>query len=569
MNSVVTTLFHLTTAIMVASCALQKPQSWNPDERSGLVGLDSRRDIVADIVPIDKEKKQLTVKIKGKMIERMISIPINRNDPATQYFDLYYFVRMPTNRATKTVLYIPGGPGQFMPGPIVMLTIADFLTDNGYNVVFYHPRGAGFSQIPASNRYDKFLKTSYVLDDIEAIRQDLIQQNFLGASGNWAAIIGYSFGTVVAQQYAGTYGNLERLILIGVESRHSFESSHDVFDQMANKIREINRSTLETIYKRKQFDQLTSKQKSDIIDKAFGTKDEKGIYQIVEEKFGTVGFVISEYCALKDELAKYQLDKYSLQFFRALRSLRDVGWFPAWQRQEHWATQIKDGVLGSTSVDADCGSDLTESSDRVLNVVSIYDGINMRFLKKWLDNGRANLRDAVRASGGETHYERGINKYLNKVGIDESETIVPWDPARARYKHDKPTLILNGSADTIPVGEAADHFFLNALDGPRILINYPGVGHVYFLPRIPSKPELAPSESLTECNCIPPEKPAVCMPGAWILDCLIYSFLEMSPETFSSPNDNNVLPVIMQHDASICYRDQNTSQTRKVGNKCP
>lgn len=535
-----TFLLHLVLALCLTFCASQRHEVWPPDERSGLGKFD-KRDF--DLRGVASTRN---------ILERTISVPINRNDRSTKYFDLYYFVRMPATRGAKTVLYVPGGPGQFMPGPIVMMTIADFLTSNGYNVVFYHPRGAGFSQIPPPNRYDKFLKTSYVLDDIEAIRQD-----FLGKSGKWDAVIGYSFGSDVAQQYAGAYkSNVERLILIGVQSRHSFQGSSDAFDQITNHIRDINRSTLEKIYQRTEFNDLTPQQKGYIIDNAYGTNDKKGIFQIAEEKFGTLGFVVSAYCELKAQKQLGELDKYSQQFFQALRGLRDVGWFPAFKTQVVYGTQIKDGVLGTTPGAADCGPDITGGSDRVLYAVTIYDGINMRFLKKWLDNGKTNLRDAVKASGGEAHYKNDINKYLKKLGIVESETIEPWDPAR--YKHDIPTLILKGTADTIPAGGAAERIFLNALTGPRTLIKYPGVGHFYILPKIPST-----SQPTTE------ENPAVCTPGAWILDCLIYSFLEMSPDTFNNPNDNKILPVVIKDKASICYRDQTMAQTRPVAGTCP
>jgi pimeloyl-ACP methyl ester carboxylesterase len=481
---------------------------------------------------------------------------------------------MPTKgRAEKTVLFVPGGPGRFTPGPFAEVTFADFLIDNGYNVVFYHTRGAGFSQIPPSNRYDKFLKTPYVLEDIEAIRQDLIRQNFLRKDGKWDAVIGYSTGTVVAQQYAGTYkNNVERLVLIGVLSRHSFQSSTDSFDEIAGKIRDINRSTLENIFQKAEFSQLPPERKKMVIDTAFGTSNRKGIFQNAEEKFGSVGFVASAYCDLKAQNELGELEKYSQQFFRALRGLRDVGWLPtsddpAPAVQLAFAMQIRDGVLGSTSAAAapDCGPDITGASDRVFNVVNIYDGLNMSFLKKWLDNAKTKLRDAVKASGGEAHYARGINKYLNKIGIEEGEAIEPWDPSR--HKHDKPTLILTGGADTAPAGRAAEHFFLNALTGARTLIEYPGIGHWYSLPLIPPDSQTTIPGNSTVCVPADPKKPD--SRKSRIRDCLIYSFLEMNPDTFNNPDHNRILSVIMKDNSSICYRDQNLAQSRPVGGTCP
>ena len=404
MKEIITTLFYLMTAILVASCALQTPQFWDADERSGLGAIDSRFEIVpVDIVPfdpknklIDIDKKEFSVIPRGKMIEKMISVPIDAAETSGLSIDLYYFIRMPNSgRAKKTVLFCPGGPGQFIPGPAVLVTIADFLVDHGYNVVFYHARGAGFSQIPPSNNYDKFLKTSYVLEDIEAVRRDLVRQGFLGKDGRWDAVIGYSFGSNVAQQYAGTYkNNLERLILIGVQSRHGFESLPTPLDQIMNETREINRYTLDKIYQRAEFNDpvankesfLTPQQKSFIIDKAFGTSKQNGIFQIAEEKFGSLGYVISAYCELKDknELGRYNLD-YSLQFFRALGGLRDVGWLPTSDEptprmQLAYGMQIRDAILGGSTGASVCGPDMTGWSDRVRSVVSVYDGIKMTFL---------------------------------------------------------------------------------------------------------------------------------------------------------------------------------------------
>jgi pimeloyl-ACP methyl ester carboxylesterase len=561
--------FLLSLALVAGLTSCTSPV-WQPDERSGL-----GRTIY--------HPKNLSDK---NSFERTLSLPVNPKDSAGNKFDLYYFVRMPTKgKAAKTVLFVPGGPGQFTPGPFALVTFADFLIDNGYNAVFYHARGAGFSQIPPSNSYDRFLKASYVLEDIEAIRLDLVRQDLLRKDGKWDAVIGYSYGTVVAQQYAGTYkNNLERLILIGVQSRHGFQGSSDAFDQIATEIRDINRYTLERIYQRQNFKDLTPKQKSDIIDTAFGTNEKKGIFQLAEEKFGTVGFVASAYCDLKDQNELGELGKYSQQFFRALRGLRDVGWLPTSdvttivptpEFQVRYGTQIKNGIMGGGPSVPDCGPDMTGSSDRVFNVVSIYDGINMSFLKKWLDNGKTKLRDAVRFSGGEAHFARPINKYLNKIGIDDGEIIEPWDPSR--YKHDKPTLILKGSADTVSVGRAAEHIFLNALVGARTLVEYPGIGHGYNLPLIPPGSQTTIPGNLAVCVPYKPDRDDPSKPDpddpdnrkSRIRDCLIYSFLEMNSATFNNPNDNKILSVIMKDKSSICYWDQNMAQARAVAGSCP
>ena len=52
------------------------------------------------------------------------------------------------DRGNNTVLFCSGGPGQIVRPASLETTYADFLVDNGYNVVHFHLRGCGFSQIP-------------------------------------------------------------------------------------------------------------------------------------------------------------------------------------------------------------------------------------------------------------------------------------------------------------------------------------------------------------------------------------------------------------------------------------
>jgi pimeloyl-ACP methyl ester carboxylesterase len=464
-----------------------------------------------------------------------------------------------TGKAAKTILFCAGGPGQFIP-TTVEAPFTDFLTQNGYNVVYYHPRGAGFSQISARNTADRYLKTSYVVDDIEAIRHDLIRLGFLGETGKWDAVIGYSFGTVVAQYYVGgrtvPASQIDRLILIGVQSRHSFQGPLDPFDDVTRRILETNRIILENIFRRPLFSSLTTQEKNQIINATFGPN---GIFERAEDKFGSISFVVRAYCEIKNELVSNNLN-YSRRFFNALRNLRNIGWFPEILLQQAYGWLIATELRGQTPTPQECDQDFSGSSDRVFNVVSIYDGLNMRFLSKWLANGRTNIKDAVRASGGELHYASGtINKHLEKVGISNAEVIAVWDPAQ--HLHHTPTLILNGSADTVSAGSAADYIFLNALSGPRTLIEYSGVGHLYIMPQLSS-------------NFQPPLPGAACVPGTVadpkpLRDCLLYLFLELSPADFNDPAVNGALASILADCTSISYRDPTMSNTRTLAGTCP
>jgi pimeloyl-ACP methyl ester carboxylesterase len=113
-------------------------------------------------------------------------------------FPLRYFVggnKFFKNR--KTILYISGGPGSVVNPDNRELAFLEDL--DIYNVVYFDIRGASRSQLPPSNNYDKYLRAKYVTRDIEVLRQ------WLGIEF-WDAIYAHSFGTVVAQQYAHTYG---------------------------------------------------------------------------------------------------------------------------------------------------------------------------------------------------------------------------------------------------------------------------------------------------------------------------------------------------------------------------
>jgi pimeloyl-ACP methyl ester carboxylesterase len=545
-------LYGIVMTVLVA-CSVPKSAIWLPDERTGLG---------------TGEGSLSRSPLRIKAIERMIRVSLDTGLSSGK-FDLYYFIRRPSKaRGTKTVLFIAGGPGQFNPGPFEQPTMADFLLHSDeYNVVHFHVRGAGYSQVPPQNRYDRFLKTSHVVKDIEAIRADLIRLGFLDRNGRWDAVIGYSYGTVVAQQYAHAYpDNLKKMLLIGVESRHLFENSHQAFSQITSEIRETNRYTLGKIFEAADFKDLSAEKRDRILDNAFGTEKTTGVFQKAEDLFGSLPFLISAYCEpeVRQELKDSGLDKYSVIFFRALRGLRDVGWQErSVDRDEQitWGKRIRDGIEETEPIPDSCqngsGLDATGASDRVFYVVTTFDGISLRFLDALQKSERPIVSDALRRSGGSAHYERRINKFLEKVGIADDEQIVPWNPAKHQY--DGPTMILKGSADTVGAGQAAEHFFVDALTGARVLIKYPGIGHDYGLPLIPVGSPATTFRSSKVCE--PDGKTHL------IRDCLIYSFLEMSPEAFIDPNVNKILPVIIKDQASVCFKD--SSNSKIIAGTCP
>src|SRR6266511_3146210 len=84
-------------------------------------------------------------------------------------FPLYYFVKDLTfeNPDKRTVLFAAGGPGQMIlasPGE-------NFVDMMGYRVIYFHLRGTGFSQLPPDATFDRYIRTDYVVEDVEKIRR--------------------------------------------------------------------------------------------------------------------------------------------------------------------------------------------------------------------------------------------------------------------------------------------------------------------------------------------------------------------------------------------------------------
>jgi pimeloyl-ACP methyl ester carboxylesterase len=428
----------------------------------------------------------------GEYIERLISVPLNPDKESDGYFDLYYFIHKPpgVSGAIKTVLFCAGGPGEIVrPGDE---NFVKFLIDQNtaYRVVHFHLRGSGFSQIPPSNQFDKFLRTSHAVEDIERIRIAVLGKE------PWDGIVGYSYGTVVAQQYACRYKEMgvRKLILIGPISMHKFKlatpaTATQVLDEYTKAVQEIRGAILEGIIdNNKEFEGLRSIKPhinnllSDVFDK-------------IESSFSNEQYVADNYEQLKEsgELNNAGLDpeQYSRLFFEKLRELRNIGWQPITigglqQRQIQAAKVIVKGLapklpatkeLGALEPDARSVDDPSDESYRDLYVIRTYDGLHRKFLKEWFTNDRRDVRAALERSGGRA----GGNEIIKKIGIADDMPKI-WDPADC--KHSVPTLVLKGGADPVTADGQAEHYCEQALMGPRTLIEFEGIGHGFDLPLV-------------------------------------------------------------------------------------
>lgn len=130
--------------------------------------------------------------------------------PPQCIFDLHYFKGETfklSDPNRKNILVVAGGPGEFVREKTHMnaaLAALDGQTSHAlagrHNIVYFHVRGAGQSDIRRNNSFDQFLRAKYVVEDIETLRQEVL------GGRPWDAIYAHSWGTIVAQLYAKKFG---------------------------------------------------------------------------------------------------------------------------------------------------------------------------------------------------------------------------------------------------------------------------------------------------------------------------------------------------------------------------
>ena len=180
----------------------------------------------------------------------------------------------------------------------------ELLETIGHKVAYLHVRGSGFSKILQPNKFDRFLRADYVVEDIERVRLEL-----LGNDTPWDAIWGESHGALIAQKYAYKYGTdkVKKLILVGPPSRS--DETHDPRRKMTvsnleailtyyrnntsegsiDENTENDDSVTREIIATNDFSFLTDQTIQDI-GKKLGNMLKK-----LEEEFGSINFVIENY----------------------------------------------------------------------------------------------------------------------------------------------------------------------------------------------------------------------------------------------------------------------------------
>ena len=118
-------------------------------------------------------------------------------------------------------------------------------------------------------------------------------------------------------------------------------------------------------------------------------------------------------------------------------------------------------------------------SERAKYVFGAYDGVT-RWVFKALNKDCFTGQDLMKfatAAMGPNDRKRPLREMAKKIGIDLSGTTVcGWDPGGDNV-HSVPTLILAGSADAIIAGCQAEDFFNDGLAGPKVFLEFLGMGH--------------------------------------------------------------------------------------------
>lgn len=134
-------------------------------------------------------------------------IDVDLDKASSEKMQVFYFTLAPFNPQLPSLIYIDGGPGQAIGAGVDLLR---FKNSPDMNIVFFHPRGSGCSQLPLDKKYDKYIRTRLLLTDMEAIRESLNVKK-------WDFVFGLSYGTVAALKYGELYPQaVSQIILEGL-----------------------------------------------------------------------------------------------------------------------------------------------------------------------------------------------------------------------------------------------------------------------------------------------------------------------------------------------------------------
>jgi hypothetical protein len=459
-------------------------------------------------------------------------------------FDLYYFKGAnfnPNDSARKNILYIPGGPGQIVDRE--NRSLGSLEAD--HNLLYFDIRGAGLSTIDGDNKYDKFLRSDYVISDIEEIRL-----KELGSSKAWDAIYAHSAGTVIAQKYAARFpGKVSRLILSAPISRQR--------DTELARISMVA-SNLEEIYKTYQGHSHLCSPVIGFIGRAMGLFSEEptddlcfvqpqqraainkrfiDMLTAFNKLYGSVGFVIQNHEELIRDEDFRQTNRYPEAFFKAVKVLENfgapgegliytedikeqqidagllIGYYLSFEERDlpanpnspcktnapFWAgldseffekAKLRKIFCERLNNAKSKSRKPSPSSVRANEVLGVYDGVSrsvfgMLEQQQLVDRNTNCFRGKELinfARNAQANTSKVAREAAGKIGVEPDDRFCPWNPTIQDNKHSVPTLILKGMADALINGCQAEDIFNDALTGQRVLIEFRGAGHSMRLP---------------------------------------------------------------------------------------
>ena len=483
---------------------------------------------------------------RGEAKATFLTLPLLPNDKAYPGalpckdegcdFRLAYFLGAGFDLAKKqrlNILFIPGGPGALVDPSSRSMALR--VLERRHNLVYFHPRGMGQSAIDGDKKYDRFLRAAYVVEDVERLRQAVLQDR------PWDAIYAHSWGTVVAQRYAAKYGGsqsppsrVRSLVLSGPVDRHRPDTygarRRMIIDNLGmtfNYYRSQGAANCQcesasylrpivTDYSDPQISVFGSRLgvsdnfcflKSSLSGQVITQLD--SIIAEIEDNYISADFIVDHFASLRsDKEFQVRFGKLPIEFFLALRYLQMAGApvkgglvFTADSRQRiNAALVIGHYLSGGDRCEGTTGffkgaAPYCEYCDRLKDakqelrlftggresrrgnyVFGVYDGVT-----RWAPatmgfkgcfSGK-DLEQFANPSDGEKQF---VREQVGRIGVVPDEEICPWNPAA--YRHNVPTLLIKGSRDAVVAGCQAEDFFSSGLqDGRRVLFEFRGLGH--------------------------------------------------------------------------------------------
>jgi pimeloyl-ACP methyl ester carboxylesterase len=371
---------------------------------------------------------------------------IERKLPNGESFKLFTFTAKPFDPKKKSMLFIDGGPGVisgFEQSPL------DHLNET-HNIVSFHIRGAGCSQLPLKAEYDKFLNSADLVQDLELIREAY-------EIGQWELVYGISYGTKAAQLYAHLHSSKIKQLLL-----QSLVAGPEFLDNSLQNLRLME--SLKALM-----------EKSELIDASL----KSAILQFAESFYTNVAPVwqISEAGILSNRVYENQeainmvpMLKLGPEFFTSLYFLRYMGNTASSETNTIFLQHIVRSLGGAVVKFIGLGVD-QQTQDSLDFMIKQYES---SALFTPIDSPET-------PPSLEADKKKQLPVFSTRVNFNfnlNDEVLFPlYDPKN--FPHAVKTIAYLGDADAVTVKEGAIDYFEKGLLGDKLLIMLEGLGHKY------------------------------------------------------------------------------------------